>query len=131
MERNTEHLLAIADQIRNEPETLDMRVWRRIRGLNDGGDGCGTASCIGGWSQALRGVSPIQELPSDAFAAMGLTKDEGRDLCYGDGVTLHGMLPKDERGERFADILTAIAHGADVGETLDAALDAARGGVTA
>ena len=125
MERNTGHLLAIAEQIRNEPETLNMEYWRAIRGLNDGVGRCGTASCIGGWSQALRGVSPPDESDSDVYAAMGLTEEEGNDLCYDDGVSLFHLLPVDDRGERFADILTAIAHGANVKETLDAALDAA------
>ena len=131
MERNTEHLLAIADQIRNEPETLNMERWDPIRGLNDESSlNGGTASCIGGWSQALRGVSRPDEHPSDAFAAMGLTEEEGLELCYDSGALFYRMLPRGERGERFADILTAIAHGADVGETLDAAwIDA--GAVTA
>ena len=130
MERNTEHLLAIAEQIRNEPETLDMEDWRAVRGFNETGvDGsgfpCGSASCIGGWSQALRGVSPLDEHPIATLAAMGLTEDEGYDLCYGLGVSLFYLLPVDDRGERFADILTAIAHGADVRETLGTAWFAA------
>ena len=75
----------------------------------------------------MRGVSPLDESDSDVYAAMGLTEEEGNDLCYDDGVWLYAVLPVKEHGERFADILTAIAHGANVHETLEAALDAARG----
>ena len=112
------HLRDIADAIESEPERFNMDRWVPLDGMNnDRGGPCGTASCIGGWSQALRGVS-TREGPLRAYAAMGLDEVAGRQLCIRRGLDVANGMPKHLRAKGMADALRQIADGVPVLDAL-------------
>ena len=86
---------------------------------------CGTASCIGGWSDALAGQQP--GFDSSTFKRMGLTLSEGCTLCYSEGQRAAAKMSPHLRAKGMASVLRDLADtDIDVQTALDKAVEAHR-----